>query len=170
MPIWSTQTMQMILLIIFYRPVCFAHGEVATASVLYLCNVGLQSITWLFPSRTYSWWRAVAEKMDIFLNSVLRGNSWPVSIAVRWLFCSWLILSNSFTSVERRFHLESTQRFGSTNWSTGFRKYLFNPPIIDFLIYNSWNTSSFAAEHVDSFVVRCVPFATLTCFFNLGYK
>lgn len=109
-------------------------------------------------------------KWICFLNSVLHGNSWPVSIAVRWLFCSWLILSNSFTSVERRFHFESTQRFGSTNWSTGFRKYLFNPPIIDFLIYNSWNTSSFAAEHIDSFVVHCVPFATLTCFFNLGYK
>lgn len=94
--------------------------------------------------------------MKVLLNAVLHGNSWPVFIAVLWLFCSWLILSNSFTSVERRFYLNSIQRFGSTNRTTGLRKSFLNLPIIDFLIYHSWNPSSFPAKHADSFGVHCV--------------
>lgn len=108
--------------------------------------------------------------MKIFLNSVLRGNSWPIFIVVMWLFCSRLIVSNSFTSAERRFYLKSIQRFGSTSWTTVLTKCLLNLPIIDFLIYYSWNTLSFTAKHVASFVVHCVLFAIMTYIFNMRYK
>lgn len=73
-----------------------------------------------------------------------------------WLFCSWLILSNSFASVERRFYLKSIQRFGSTNWTTGLRKSLWNLPIIDLLVSDCCNTSSFTAKQRDSAGVHCV--------------
>lgn len=96
---------------------CFFHAECITDDKLWLRK-------WIF-----FWRRFCMEAGD------------QASIAFMWLLCSWLILSNSFTSAERGFYLKPIQRFASTNWTIGFRKSLLKLPIIDFLIGYSWNTS-----------------------------
>lgn len=115
MPILSPQGMQMILLITFCWLVSFANGGVASASILYPCSVALLASLAFFQAELGANDKLLLRKWIFFLNSVLHGNSWPIFTAVMWLFCSWLILSNSFPSVEKGFYLKSSQRVGSTN-------------------------------------------------------
>lgn len=70
--------------------------------------------------------------------------------------CSWLIVSNSFTSAERRFYLKSIQRFGSTSWTTVLTKMSFEPSNNRLSHLIPGITLSFTAKHVASFVVHCV--------------
>lgn len=172
MPILSPRGMQMILLITFCWLVSFANGGVATASISYPCSVALLASLGFFQAELIANDKLLLRKWIFFLSSVLHGNSWPISIAIMWLFCSWLILSNSFTSEEKKILFEVHSRFGSTNWTIGLRKKsLLNLPIIDFLFCYFWNTLSFTAKHVDSFCCSlCSVFAILTHFFNLKNK